>query len=174
MPTISHLELAALHRSGGRSGQITWAERWTWDFVVDGVPLHTRVGAGDVVGALGWGDQVWEAGITAKLLGRAEPDLPPDRVALYVCPECGDLRCGAVTASIGQAGGVVTGRNFAWQRDWDAPNAGQPIALAPSGSRPARTSACSPVRRRPRRGRPRPVSAPPNVALARSTSPLPA
>lgn len=124
MESISRLELTPLHRQGTHQGGGTGAtERWTWDFVVDGRSLAAMV-RGDVVGALGWGDAVWEAGVTDKLLRRAEPDLPPDRVALYVCPECGDLSCGAVTASVTREGEAVVWRDFRWERDWEgAPDA---------------------------------------------------
>src|SRR5215216_2128667 len=99
MTTLSRLELAPLHRPGWRSGDVSVTERWSWDFVVDGRSLNAHI-SDDVAGVLGWGDAAWEEGVVEKLLGRAPPDLPPDRVALYVCPECGDLGCGAVTASL--------------------------------------------------------------------------
>ena len=126
MSTLSHLELVPLHRPGG--GNRT--ERWSWDFVIDGQSLAKQVG-GDIVGALGWGDQPGEAHTVEKLLGRAAPDLAPDRVSLYVCPECGDLGCGAVTASLARQGELVIWRDFAWQRDWDAPDHDQLIEMGP-------------------------------------------
>jgi len=126
MTTLSRLELAPLHRprSGGKT------ERWSWDFVVDGQSLHARIG-GDVVGALGWSDAVWESAVVERLQGRAAPDFPPDRVALYVCPECGELDCGAVTASITRAGDVLTWSNFAFQNGPEIVNDAQRIALEP-------------------------------------------
>ena len=127
MTTLARFELAPLHRRGG-GGK---TERWTWDFVVDGRSLHAQVG-GDVVGALGWGDAASQAAVVEKLMARAAPDLPPDRVALYICPECGDLSCGAVTASVVREGDIVTWRDFAWERDWeDAPDHGERIAVGP-------------------------------------------
>ena len=35
-----------------------------------------------------------------RLLGRLPADLPPGRVAVFVCPECADLGCGAVTVRL--------------------------------------------------------------------------
>jgi hypothetical protein len=130
MPALSRLELTPHHRPGGSAGGATRTECWTWDFVVDGQPLS--VVAGDMVGALGSADPAWDARVVDKLLRRAPPDLPPDRVALYVCPECGDLGCGAVAASVIREGDVVIWRDFAWERDWeDALVQGQPIELGP-------------------------------------------
>jgi hypothetical protein len=131
MATISQLGLAPLHRPGShRSGGISVAERWTWDFVVDGQPL-SRVIRADVAGALGWGDAAWEASIADKLLRRTDPDLPPDRIALYVCPECGDLSCGALTAAVAAEDDTIVWHNFRWERDWEgAPDDG-PLALGP-------------------------------------------
>jgi len=123
---LSRLELAPLYRPPG--GATT--ERWSWDFVVDGRSLAAALAA-DVAGALGWGDPAWQALILDKLLGRSAPDLPPDRVALYVCPECGDLGCGAVTASVVREGDAVVWRDFAWERDWEAPAPADRLALGP-------------------------------------------
>lgn len=126
MATLSRLELAPLHRprSGGKT------ERWSWDFLVDGKSLHARIG-GDVIGALGWGDAAWESAVIERLQGRAAPDFPPDRVALYVCPECGELDCGAVTASVTRDGDVFTWSNFAFQNGLEIANDLQRIALEP-------------------------------------------
>lgn len=116
---LSRLALAPLHRPGVRlSGGVNVTERWTWDFVVDGWPLSAAV-SGDVVGALGWGDAAWERSVVDRLLGRTPPDVMPNRVALYVCPECGDLGCGAVTAALAHEDDRVVWRDFRWERDWE-------------------------------------------------------
>lgn len=127
---LSRVELAPLHRVGGQVGGGATTERWSWDFVVDDQSLAAAVG-GDIAGALGWGEPAVEARVVDKLLGRAAPDLPPDRVAVYICPECGDLSCGAVTVSVARDGDAVVWRDFAWERDWAAPDHGQRIALGP-------------------------------------------
>jgi len=41
-----------------------------------------------------------------RLLLKSEADLPNNRRSLFVCAECGDLGCGAVTLSVRRAGGV--------------------------------------------------------------------
>jgi hypothetical protein len=121
MSDLNRLELRPHHRAGGRRGGTTTTERWSWDFVIDGQSLLERLGGGDVMGALGVWEPEIEAAIGLRLLGQAAPDLPPDRVALYVCPECGDLSCGAITASVRREDDRVIWRDFAWERDWEAP-----------------------------------------------------
>jgi hypothetical protein len=43
----------------------------------------------------------------ARLQGETQPDYPPNRVAIYVCPECGDLGCGAITVAVSREEGTV-------------------------------------------------------------------
>src|SRR6266699_2932978 len=69
-------------------------QRHFLDFQVDGVVLGQVVrGRADVVSVL---VTDWPAGFPAQqvgqLLGEVPSSLPGGRVALYVCPECGDLR----------------------------------------------------------------------------------
>lgn len=51
----------------------------------------------------------------ARLLDDGEPDYPPNRVALYVCQECGDLGCGAVTVAVNRDPGAITWSDFRWE-----------------------------------------------------------
>ncbi|MGW4488073.1 hypothetical protein ACWEOE_30030 [Amycolatopsis sp. NPDC004368] len=75
------------------------------DFAVDGAPLGERLRAlGD--------DVIADAGFTL-------PPFPDGRVPLYVCPECGDLGCGAVTAVIERTADEVVWRDFGRQTDYD-------------------------------------------------------
>lgn len=41
------------------------------------------------------------------------------RVPLFVCPECGDLGCGAVTVIVERTADEVVWRDFGWQTDYD-------------------------------------------------------
>lgn len=93
------------------------------DFEVNGKSLYDELrGRGfDHIGAI-WLDPRVEgsaAAIVARLMGEASPDLPPDRVAVFVCPECGDLGCGAVTVRLSVGPGAVTWSDWAWQTDYD-------------------------------------------------------
>ena len=121
MSEFTSLELRPLHRPGSRQGFAYTTESWSWDFVVDGRSLLELLRGGDVIGVLGAWDRAQQVVRAERLLGKAAPDLPPDRVALYVCPECGDLGCGAITASVLREGDGVVWRDFAWERDWSDP-----------------------------------------------------
>ncbi len=64
------------------------------DYVVDDVSLYEKHGA-DFIGALGWLPEEADSGAAQRLLRKQAPDVG-DRVALYICPEDGDLLCGAI------------------------------------------------------------------------------
>jgi hypothetical protein len=85
---------------------------------VDDVSLKAMWQDRDIVGALGWGVTNHERESVAKLERGAPPDFPPDRVAIYVCPECGDLGCGAMTVSVSRDAEVITWSDFRWEVNW--------------------------------------------------------
>ena len=60
----------------------------------------------DFISCLGWFVPEEDERAAARLLGEEPPDAG-DRVSLYVCAECGDLECGAITAVIEQQGSAV-------------------------------------------------------------------
>ena len=121
MSEFNLLELQPLYRAGGRQRGATTTERWSWDFVVDGQSLLERLGGGDAHGCARCLEAEIDAMIGQRLLGHAAPDLPSDRVALYLCPECGELSCGGITASVTRQGDRVIWRDFAWEREGEAP-----------------------------------------------------
>jgi hypothetical protein len=125
MIPFSNLSIAGLWRPGDRhpDGSGT-TEVWSWDFVVDGTSLRTRWQDRDIAGVLGWGRADVQRGSVAKLLRDAEPDFPPNRVAIFVCPECGDLGCGAVTVAVQRDVSAITWSDFRWEVNYysDHPN----------------------------------------------------
>ncbi len=94
------------------------------DFEVDGRSFYDalRERGMDHIGVL-WldrGDDSASASAVARLVGDAPGDLPDGRVAVYVCPECGDLGCGAVTVRLTLAPDEVTWDDWGWQTDYEA------------------------------------------------------
>jgi hypothetical protein len=77
------------------------------DYVIDGESLYERHG-GNLISCLGWSEDEQAA---ARLLRDEPPDLG-DRVAVYICPECWQLDCGAMTVRIERDGQEI---------DWAAP-----------------------------------------------------
>jgi len=114
---MASLEFAPTHRRGEHDGHISRTERWAWDFVVDGASVRLRIDA-DLVGVLGW-NQSTDVEAVAKLLGEVPADLAPNRVALYICPECGDLACGALTVAVTLEADFVVWSELAWENGYD-------------------------------------------------------
>lgn len=100
------LGLAVRTRRGGE----TRHETEYLDFEIDGRSLADLLGGtGGLIGCLGWGSAECEVRSIERLLLHSPCDLPSGRVPLYVCGECGDLACGAVTVRIERVGDA-----FAW------------------------------------------------------------
>ncbi len=53
------------------------------------------------------------------LLGEEPSELADGRVPLYVCPACGDLGCGVVSALVERSTSHVVWREFGWDVGWD-------------------------------------------------------
>lgn len=91
------------------------------DFVIDGQSLATRLRIARGLATLmnrAWLPAV--SGAIDELLGKRPTDgLDPGRVALYVCGDCGDLGCGAVTATLLVDNDRVTWSDFAWDNGYE-------------------------------------------------------
>lgn len=92
---------------GGRT------ERRYLDFVVDGTSLYERLGVGDQVTPLGCWPVETERDHIQQLLSAS------GRVPLYVCAECGDLGCGAITALVERTPDGFLWRDFAFENNND-------------------------------------------------------
>jgi hypothetical protein len=89
------------------------------DFVVDGKSLRDMLEPGDLVGCLGWLRPEAEEGFIGSLLLKQPSDLGSGRVMLYICPECGDISCGAITARVEKTGEHFVWRDFGYENDYD-------------------------------------------------------
>ena len=97
-------------------------ERRHLDFLIDGESLFDALHAEhyDLIGRLGWEGDAEDVAAIAQLLLKAPPPIPPGRHMLFVCPECGDLGCGALTAEVAlDAEGHVVWRDFAYENNYD-------------------------------------------------------
>ena len=60
---------------------------------------------------------------TAKAIGRlllsGKADLPNDRRSFFVCSECGDLGCGAITAVVERQGETVWWKAFGYENTYE-------------------------------------------------------
>ena len=108
--TTSILELRWRVRPGG-GGR---TERKYLDFVVDDESLHDQLRVGDQVTALGCWPPASERKHIQQLLS-ASGRIPP-----YVCAECGDLGCGAITVLVERTLDGFVWRDFAFENKYDA------------------------------------------------------
>ncbi|WP_143278627.1 hypothetical protein [Bradyrhizobium sp. Y36] len=117
------IRLAALHRIESTNPQKL--ERHSFDFIVNGVSLFeaTRAAEYDMCGSLS--NPQFEREIARRVNGETAALLTSDvptgghRVALFVCPECGDVACGAITARVSRTDGGVQWSDFAYENGFD-------------------------------------------------------
>lgn len=111
---MSSLELNWTNRKIGSSQ----TPRRFLDFVVDGKSLYESLG--DLISPLGWGSIDENKKAVDRFLRKAEPDLPNNRTSIYVCPECGDLGCGTVSAVIAGEGSSIIWTDFGYENNYEA------------------------------------------------------
>ena len=120
MDTIS---TGTLFRKGEARGGMTRAERHSVDFIVDGVSLFQTLDAGkfDMCGRFSSETADWnhESARTFLLQRASDDGLDAGRVMLFVCPECGDLACGAITCRIRKDGDTYVWESFAYENGYD-------------------------------------------------------
>jgi len=124
------LTLKSLNRSGSASTGETRVARRSADFAVDGISLLSLlVNAGeehgDFMGCFvnGFGDQNTKK--QAQLVAASAPDTEEGRFLLYICPECGDLGCGAFAAKVRVDKDVFEWYDFAYENGYE-PGLGLP------------------------------------------------
>lgn len=92
------------------------------DWTIDGVALRTLVPVQEQTPLFLDGDKAWrEAAVRTlcRLLGHLPGDFDDGRVALLVCPLCGDLGCGGYSVEVVFGQDVVEWRAFGWQTDYE-------------------------------------------------------
>lgn len=123
---ISTLTHQQLFRPGSKSNGCTVAERHSADFLIDGESLlHTLVkidgGHDDFMGCFVKGFAESTAKAVAMLVSEASPNSESGRVLLYICPECGDIGCGAYTVRIEKADAGYSWGDFAYENGYEEP-----------------------------------------------------
>ena len=101
-----------------RPRELGRTERRYLDFVIDGVPLKSLFNV-DFISPFGWFDADEQEASISRLLGKSPPDMPNGRTTLYICPECGELGCGAVTVLVQREAGVAIWKDFGFENDYE-------------------------------------------------------
>ena len=120
------LTLAHGLRPGETFGDnLSRTERKYIDFIVSGQSLKQLAGAftADRVGIFGWIPDKWyENDRIDEFLGLIPAELSTGRTSFYVCAECGDIGCGALTAKIDVTGEQVIWRDFGYETNYSEPD----------------------------------------------------
>lgn len=118
----SRLTLNPVIRAGVKyPGGASRAERHFLDFVVDGQSLWEGVAKRrDMVSVL---CAEFSASNTAKSVNRLllteDANCPHDRRSLFVCAECGDLGCGAVTLVVARQSESIVWKDFGFENNYE-------------------------------------------------------
>jgi hypothetical protein len=90
------------------------------DFVVNGRSPLSDFNAGglDLITPLWVDEPIAAVESLSRLLGDVEGDAPHGRVAVYVCAECGDLGCGAITAKLVISDAAVEWTDWGYQTNY--------------------------------------------------------
>lgn len=117
MPETSTLEF----RWASRAGVGGKTARPYLDYIVNGRPLAELLSLQrfDLIGRLGWGALREQKRAVDRLLLHDHSDLPSGRYMIFICPECGDMGCGAITAAIEKSAEHFIWRDFGYENDSD-------------------------------------------------------
>lgn len=99
---------------------ITKGKRNYFDFIVSGKSLGEILGAEklDLIGNFGWTDDLeYENRQISEFLKEKNPTLETNRNMFYVCSECGDISCGALTGKISETENEIIWSEFAYENN---------------------------------------------------------
>jgi hypothetical protein len=116
------LELVPATRIGIKHPNGTYkSERHFLDFAVNGHSLWEMVGRSrDMVSVLCQEYAPDESSRAAnRLLLTERGDFPNDRRSLFICSECGDLGCGAITALVVRERGAIAWKDFGFENTYE-------------------------------------------------------
>ena len=128
--TLSHQPLVRIGSSS--SNGCTTVERISSDFLIDGVSLLDALvkidgGHSDFMGCFVQGFPDENRRMMEKLVLRGKSDTERGGVLLYVCPECGDIGCGAYSARVTRTESGYTWEDFAYENGYEEPRVIQSI-----------------------------------------------
>lgn len=105
-----------------RKKEANTTERNYFDFIISGKSLSEILDAEkyDLIGIFGWiQNKVYENQQIEEFIGNNKSELKSGRIPLYVCPECGDISCGAITSEIEFNENQIIWKNFGYENEID-------------------------------------------------------
>ncbi len=117
-----NLDLRIIHREGTLDKNGVGAhERFTIDFIINGKSLYELLDVArlDLVGRFSQETEKWNRESADVFLTTQQPDLENGRTMLFVCPECGDIGCGAITVKITKEDTEYTWSEFGYENNYD-------------------------------------------------------
>jgi len=120
------LTLGHGHRKGETfKNGTTKADRKYIDFIVSGQSLGQLFGLPDfdLIGTFGWTEnKEYENKHIDEFLGIEKAELETGRTCFYVCAECGDIGCGAITAKIEVNDNNIIWKDFGYENNYSEPD----------------------------------------------------
>ena len=121
---MSEINYTTLNRSGQSGPGATKVHRISSDFLVDGQSLlgildQASSSKSDLMGCFVQGFPKENSEATERLCLRASPDTNSGRVTIYVCPECGDIGCGAYSVRVSRDGVDFIWSDFAYENGYE-------------------------------------------------------
>lgn len=115
------LDTQIIHRSGGKIGTVTKRESYTIDFIVNGRSLYESLGAKkfDMIGRFSKKKSRQNREAADVYMLEHPADLKNGRTMFFVCGECGDIGCGAITGKISKTSEGVIWSEFGYENDRD-------------------------------------------------------
>ena len=116
---LAHRDEEILPSGGRRTG------RNYLDYFISGTSLSELLNASnhDLIGSLGWGlNQEAEWQDIDLFLGKEVSTSVVNRVSLFVCPECGELGCGAITVRVAWQNNLMVWSDFGFENGIDEPD----------------------------------------------------
>ena len=122
----SSLTLHQLFRPGSSSNGCTVAERCSIDFLINEYSLLNALilaagGHSDFMGSFVKGFPEPNSLSKSRLLLRENAEIEGTRVLLYICPECGDIGCGAYSVYVLQNDDRFTWDSFTYENGYEEP-----------------------------------------------------
>ena len=117
-----------------KKGRVIQNVRNYFDFCVSGQSVSELINSDnlDLITPFGWGEKNYEQEIIKEFIGEINPHIPSGRLMIYVCPECGDIGCGTISADLEITKDSVIWKNFGYENndpdiDFDPYKSIQPI-----------------------------------------------